>query len=193
MPAFTIETSFDVPHYRHKTYQAETLEEALAMNAADDDWSGQKADFETCGDDRVTGAWAGEEDHVGADLMPALPSSKAEQMEALLRGAIEAWPEFDNDDEISGSDAVEFLGGFLEDAKKVLGMSTAGQDERACSEGWGLFDRDGKLEVQADSDSDKFVRGGVSYDDEALAFVSSQAAAGSEYHAAALARVGQPA
>ncbi|MGY4224361.1 hypothetical protein ACVMIH_001722 [Bradyrhizobium sp. USDA 4503] len=67
-----------------------------------------------------------------------------------------------------------------------------GQDERARAEGWGLFENSdtGALEIQADVESSIFVRGGVSYDDEAEAFVKAKAAEGSEYHAAALARVG---
>lgn len=69
----------------------------------------------------------------------------------------------------------------------------AGQDNRACAEGWGLFENSdtGKLEIQADSESDIFVRDGVSFDAEAEAFVKAKAAEGSAYHIAVLARVGQ--
>lgn len=193
MPAFTIETTFDVPHYRHTTYEAATLEEALALAGADQEWSHQKADYDSSGAERQTGAWAGDTAYHGAQLIPPAAPSKAEQMEALLRGAVEAFPEFDNDDEISGSDAIEFLGGFLEDIKRLLGISSIGQDARACDEGWGLFEVDGKLAIEADTDSEIFVRGGTAHNDEAAAFVQQQAAAGSEYHIAALARVGLPA
>ncbi|MCW2195059.1 hypothetical protein AB7M45_007832 [Bradyrhizobium elkanii] len=67
-----------------------------------------------------------------------------------------------------------------------------GQDDRACAEGWGLFENSdtGKLEIQADAESSIFVCDGVSHDDEAEVFVKTQAAAGSEYHALALLRVG---
>ncbi|WP_050400395.1 hypothetical protein [Bradyrhizobium embrapense] len=71
-------------------------------------------------------------------------------------------------------------------------LQPIGQDDRACSEGWGLFENSdtGRLEIQADAESSIFVRDGVSHDDEAEAFVKAKAAEGSEYHAAALARVG---
>lgn len=193
MPAFTIETTFDVPHYRHTTYEATTLEEALALAAVDQEWSHQKADYDSSSAERQTGAWAGGTAYHGTQLIPPPAPCKAEQMEALLRGAIEAFPEFDNDDDIDGSDAIEFLGGFLEDAKRLLGISSIGQDTRACDEGWGLFDVDGKLAIQADSDSEIFVRNGVARNDHAVEFVQKQAAGGSEYHSAALARVGLPA
>ncbi|MGY3482256.1 hypothetical protein ACVW1C_000139 [Bradyrhizobium sp. USDA 4011] len=67
-----------------------------------------------------------------------------------------------------------------------------GQDDRACAEGWGLFENSdtGTLEIQADAGSSIFVRDGVSRDDEAEAFVKAKAAEGSEYHALALLRVG---
>jgi hypothetical protein len=74
--------------------------------------------------------------------------------------------------------------------ESTFNPSFAGQDDRACREGWGLFHSDERgLEVQADSESPIFVRGGVAYDDEAHAFVEAQAAAGSKYHRAALDRI----
>lgn len=55
-------------------------------------------------------------------------------------------------------------------------------------EGWGLFESDTYgWEVEADADSDLFVRDGVHYDDEAVAFVRGAAKAGSNIHQLALA------
>jgi hypothetical protein len=65
-----------------------------------------------------------------------------------------------------------------------------GQDARACAEGWGIFDSDERgPEIQADAESDIYVRDGESHDDEARGFVERQAALGSEYHKAALAEL----
>ncbi|WP_024516987.1 hypothetical protein [Bradyrhizobium sp. Tv2a-2] len=69
MPKFTIERTYDVPHYRHETYEAPDLEAALKMDAENDDWEGQKADWETTGPERVTGAWAGDSAYVGEQLI----------------------------------------------------------------------------------------------------------------------------
>jgi hypothetical protein len=190
MPQFTIETTYDVPHFRHTTYEADTLEAALALAAADQEWDNQKADFDASGEERQTGAWAGDTAYHGAQLIPPAPPSKVEQMEALLRGVIEAFPEVDNDDEIGGSDAVEFLCGFINDAKKLFGLCAVGQDERAALEGWCLIEgQDGSLAIEADHDSPIFCQNGVADNDRAEAFVCDQAAAGSAYHVAVLGRI----
>ena len=46
MPRFTIETTYRLPVYRQRTYDAETLEEACRLAFDDDDWSEQKEDYE---------------------------------------------------------------------------------------------------------------------------------------------------
>lgn len=68
MPEFTIERTFDVPHYRHATYEAPSLADALAMDAANDDWSAQERDYDGSKADRVTGAWASAEAYTGEAL-----------------------------------------------------------------------------------------------------------------------------
>ena len=65
-------------------------------------------------------------------------------------------------------------------------LEFVGQDDRAASEGWCIIDNeDGTFSIEADSDSDFFPT-----HDDAEAFVKAEAAGGSEYHKAALARVG---
>lgn len=56
-------------------------------------------------------------------------------------------------------------------------------------EGWNVFERgnDGSLEIEADSEYPIFVRDGCHHDNEAVAFVEKQAAAGSAVHMRALA------
>ncbi|HVZ06592.1 hypothetical protein [Rhodopila sp.] len=59
MPAFTIETTYHLPVYRQRTYEADTLAEACRLAIEDDDWEEQREDHETAGDSYVTGAWEG--------------------------------------------------------------------------------------------------------------------------------------
>jgi hypothetical protein len=61
MAKFTIETTYRLPVYRQRTYDADTLEDACRLAVEDDDWSGQKEDSESSGETYVTGAWAGED------------------------------------------------------------------------------------------------------------------------------------
>lgn len=86
MPKFTIECSFDIPVYRHATYEAATVEEACAKAWADDDWSYQKFDFESAGDTRITGIWAGDEAYYGTEIWEPRPEPTFESVRALLAG-----------------------------------------------------------------------------------------------------------
>ena len=49
MPIFTIETSYRLPIYRHSTYEADDVEQACRCAIEDDDWSGEKLDYEFAG------------------------------------------------------------------------------------------------------------------------------------------------
>ena len=70
MPAFTIETTFRLPVYRHRSITADTLEEACRLALSDEDWSDQKHDHDNAGVTYVSGAWLGED---AAYRGPALP------------------------------------------------------------------------------------------------------------------------
>jgi hypothetical protein len=59
MPAFTIETTYHLTIYRHRTYQAGTLEEACRLAIADDDWRFERRDYDNSGQVYVSGAWSG--------------------------------------------------------------------------------------------------------------------------------------
>jgi hypothetical protein len=59
MPTFTIETTYRLPVYRQRNYEAETLEAACTLAVADEGWDDEKSDVETSGDTYVTGAWDG--------------------------------------------------------------------------------------------------------------------------------------
>ena len=59
MPFFTIESTYRVPVYRQRTYEADTVEQACRLAIEDDDWSVQKEDFESSGETCIPGAWPG--------------------------------------------------------------------------------------------------------------------------------------
>jgi len=90
MPLFTIETSYRMSIYRHRTYEADTLERACKLAIADEAWEDVKSDFETVGDGFVTGAWEGRDTaYTGRAL--TVPSQfgeaverKADHFEVLL-------------------------------------------------------------------------------------------------------------
>lgn len=68
MPTFTIETTYHLPVFRHVTYAADTPEAACRLAIEDNDWSGQREDYESSGETYVTGIWEG-----AAYRVPAIP------------------------------------------------------------------------------------------------------------------------
>lgn len=90
MPIFTIEATYRIPVYRQRNYKADTLPEACRLAVEDDDWDGQKEDYETAGETYVTGIWSGDVSPYSAPALP-IPSHfgesikrKAEHFEVLL-------------------------------------------------------------------------------------------------------------
>lgn len=59
MPKYMIETTYRLPIFRQRCYEAETPEAACRLAIEDEDWSDQKEDYETSGETYVTGVWAG--------------------------------------------------------------------------------------------------------------------------------------
>lgn len=59
MPNFTIETSYRLPVYRQRTYEADSIEEACRLAKEDDDWSRGKFDYDSAGETCVSGVWEG--------------------------------------------------------------------------------------------------------------------------------------
>lgn len=59
MPPFTVETTFRMPYYRQRTYEAETAEDACRLAVEDEDWDSAKRDWECAGETYVTGVWSG--------------------------------------------------------------------------------------------------------------------------------------
>lgn len=59
MPDFTIETTYHLPVFRHRTYPAETLEAACRAAIEDDNWDIAEKDYYSSGAVHVTDAWEG--------------------------------------------------------------------------------------------------------------------------------------
>jgi hypothetical protein len=60
MPAYTIETTYTLPIFRHGTYIASTPEAACKTALADDNWESSRKDYDSSGEIHVTGIWEGE-------------------------------------------------------------------------------------------------------------------------------------
>jgi hypothetical protein len=89
MELFTIETTYRLPVYRHRTYEAETVEQACRLAIEDDDWDEQKRDYETAGESYVSGAWRGDTAYSGrAEHFPSrfeeTNQRKVDHFETLL-------------------------------------------------------------------------------------------------------------
>lgn len=63
MPAYTIETTYTMPIFRHGTYVADTPEAACKVAIGDDNWESAKKDYDSSGEIHVTGIWEGEKAH----------------------------------------------------------------------------------------------------------------------------------
>ncbi|MGO3931356.1 hypothetical protein [Rhodopseudomonas pseudopalustris] len=90
MPIFTIETTYRLPVYRQRSYEAADLAAACRLAVEDDDWDGAKHDHETVGETYVTGVWEGRDAAYSGPSAP-VPSHyretvqrKADHFEVLL-------------------------------------------------------------------------------------------------------------
>ncbi len=70
MPIYTIETTYRVPVYRKRTYDAATPAEACRQAIEDDDWSNGKLDYEAAGETYVTGIWLGADAAYSGETVP---------------------------------------------------------------------------------------------------------------------------
>ena len=90
MPVFTIETTYRLPVYRQRSYEAPTIANACRLAVEDDDWNDEKRDYESAGETYVTGAWEGRDPAYTGPSVP-VPSHyhqtvqrKADHFEVLL-------------------------------------------------------------------------------------------------------------
>jgi hypothetical protein len=80
MPQFTVETTYRLPVFRHRTYEAGTLEQACQLAVEDDDWSDQKSDTDSSGETYVSGVWPGADSAYTGAALP-IPSQLAETIQ----------------------------------------------------------------------------------------------------------------
>jgi hypothetical protein len=90
VPTFTIETTYRLPVFRHRNYEAKTLDEACRLAIEDDDWSDEKSDSDNSGETYVSGVWRGVDAACSGPALP-IPSQfsegirrKADHFETLL-------------------------------------------------------------------------------------------------------------
>jgi hypothetical protein len=80
MPIFTIETTYRLPVYRQRSYEAASLAEACRLAVEDDDWENEKQDFEAAGETYVTRAWEGQDTAYSGPFVP-VPSHYRETVQ----------------------------------------------------------------------------------------------------------------
>ena len=59
MPDYTIESTYHLPVFRHRTYSAQTAAQACRLAIEDDDWEGEKLDHDSAGETFTSGIWEG--------------------------------------------------------------------------------------------------------------------------------------
>lgn len=84
MTLWTIETTYRLPVYRHKTYEAETVAQACRLAIEDDDWDHEKRDYESAGEPYLTGIWSGKDAAYSAAAQP-IPSHYTEAAVRIAR------------------------------------------------------------------------------------------------------------
>ena len=80
MPKYTIETTYRLPVFRHKTIEAPSVEEACRQAIEDDVWENERRDYESVGETFVTGIWQGA-DAAYRGTAELLPSQFAEAVQ----------------------------------------------------------------------------------------------------------------
>lgn len=80
MPDYTIETTYHLPVFRHRTWSADTPEAACRAAIEDADWEHARHDHESAGETYVTGLWQGRDTAYGNLPLP-VPSHFEETMQ----------------------------------------------------------------------------------------------------------------
>lgn len=84
MPLYTIETTYRLPVYRQRNYEAPTPEAACELAIADEGWGDGKEDVETSGETYVTGIWQGRTAYAGTTIPVPDRFSETDQRKADL-------------------------------------------------------------------------------------------------------------
>jgi hypothetical protein len=84
MPYFTIEKTYRLPVYQHKTYEAATVADACRLAIEDDDWENEKHDYESAGETYITGVWSGTDAAYSGPARP-IPSHYTDVEQRIAR------------------------------------------------------------------------------------------------------------
>lgn len=84
MPDFTIESTYHLPVFRHRTYAADTLEEACRAAVDDDNWDLAEKDYDSSGEVHITGVWEGADSAYNGPSVP-VPSRFDEAVQRRAR------------------------------------------------------------------------------------------------------------
>lgn len=90
MPRYTVETTYHLPVYRQRTYEAPTPEAACELAIDAEGWGDGKEDVETSGATYVTGIWKGRSAWSGdpipvPDRFDELVQRKADLFDVLVK------------------------------------------------------------------------------------------------------------
>lgn len=90
MSTFTVESTYHLPVFRHRTYDVDNVADACRMAIEDDEWASGRFDHDSAGETYVTGIWEGVDAAYSGPAVP-VPSHfeetiqrKAAQFEVLL-------------------------------------------------------------------------------------------------------------
>jgi hypothetical protein len=84
MALWTIETTYRLPVFRRKTYEAETLAQACRLAIEDDNWDDEKRNSESAGEVYVPGIWSGP-DAAYSGASQSIPSHYVETHQRIVR------------------------------------------------------------------------------------------------------------
>ncbi len=84
MPDFTIESTYHLPVFRHRTYAADTLEAACRAAVDDDNWDLAEKDYDSSGEVHITGVWEGADSAYKGPSVP-VPSQFDEAVQRRAR------------------------------------------------------------------------------------------------------------
>lgn len=84
MPDFTIESTYHLPVFRHRTYAADTLEAACWAAVDDDNWDLAEKDYDSSGEVHITGVWEGADSAYNGPSVP-VPSQFDEAVQRRAR------------------------------------------------------------------------------------------------------------
>jgi hypothetical protein len=134
MPLFTIEVTYDLPIFLHKTYNAPDVVSACQQAIDEDNWDNAAKDYDSCGPNRVTGIWKGRNTAYSGtavtipDEFAGANPFVADKLFRAVNAAIDAWPQFDRDEEVRGTDLVDWFAQW-----RITAMEAAGRSVEAAS------------------------------------------------------------